>query len=76
MPKAEPHFDAEGVVEAVAAQEVGLRVTTNNPTQLKQILYKAAAKLGKRIHIYSYPKRPNSFALLREARPQLQQEQS
>lgn len=72
MPKAEPHFDAEGIINAVHQQDVGLRVTTNNPTRFRQIMYQAAAKLAKRIHIYSYPARPNSFALLKEARPQLE----
>lgn len=67
MPKATPHFDAEGIVEAVHAQDVGLRITTNNPTHFKQIMYKAAAKLNRRLHIYSYPRRPNSLALLKEA---------
>lgn len=76
MPKVEspPHFDAEGIVAAVQEQDIGLRITTNNPERCRQILYKAAAKLGKRLHIYSYPKRPNSFALLKEARPQLKEE--
>lgn len=75
MPKAEPHFDAEAIVEAVHAQDIGLRVTTNNPTLYKQIMYKAASKLGKRLHIYSYPQRPNSFALLKEARPAIEDKQ-
>lgn len=68
MPKVDLAFDAEGIVEAVHQQDVGLRVTTNNPERFRQIMYKAAASLGKRIHIYSYPRRPNSFALMREAR--------
>jgi hypothetical protein len=73
VPKAEPHFDAEGIVQAVQAQDVGLRITTNNPTRFKQLIYKAAAKLGQRVHIYVYPRRPNALALLKEARPQLQE---
>lgn len=68
MPKAEPHFDAEGIVTAVLQQDIGLRITTNNPVRFKQIIYKAASKLGQRIHIYSYPSRPNSLALLKNAR--------
>ncbi len=74
MPKAEPHFDAEGIVKAVHQQDVGLRVSTNDKVGFRRILYKAAAKLGLRVHIYTYPARPNSFALLKEARPQLEQE--
>lgn len=70
MPKVDLAFDAEGIVEAVHQQDIGLRVTTNQPERFRQIMYKAAAKLGLRLHIYSYPRRPNSFALLREARNQ------
>lgn len=69
MPVAEPHFDAEGIIASVHAQDVGLRVTTNNPERFKQIIYKAAAKLGKRVHIYTYPRSPNSFALLKNPHP-------
>lgn len=72
MPKAEPHFDAEAIVEAVHQQDVGLRITTNNPERFRQIMYRAAAKLGRRLHIYAYPKRPNSFALLKERRSNLE----
>ena len=74
MPKAIPHFDAEGIIQAVHQQDVGLRVTTNNPVRFRHILYQAAAKLGLRVHIYSYPRNPNAFALLKEARPQLEQD--
>lgn len=68
MPKVEspPHFDAEGIVAAVQQQDVGLRITTNDPERCRQILYKAASKLGVRLRILSYPKRPKSFALLKE----------
>jgi hypothetical protein len=68
MPKAEPHFDAEALVLAVHQQDLGLRITTNNPSQFRQIVYKAARKLGRRVHIFSYgAKRPNSFALMHTA---------
>jgi len=72
MPKVEasPHFDAEGVVTAVHQQDVGLRVTVNNVERARQILYKAARALNLPIHIYTYPRRPNSLALLKEPRPQ------
>lgn len=76
MPKAEAHFDAAGILQAVYEQEVGLRVTTNNPSRFRQIMYKAARDAGKRLHLYTYPKRPNSFALMREARPSLKEETS
>lgn len=60
------NFDAEGVIEAVHQQDIGLRITTNNPDSFKQLIYRAAAKLRLKVHIYSYPKRPNSLALLKE----------
>lgn len=68
MPKTETitNFDAEGVVEAVQQQDIGLRITTNNVESFKQIIYRAAAKMGQKIHIYSYPRRPNSLALMKE----------
>jgi hypothetical protein len=66
-----PHFDAEAIVAAVHQQDVGLRITTNNPERCRAILYKAARTLGLRLHIYSYPRRPNSFALLKAARQNL-----
>lgn len=74
IPKAQAHFDAEGILAAVHAQDVGLRVTTNNPTRFKQIMYKAAARAALRLHIYSFPRQPNSFALLKEARPNLKEQ--
>ena len=67
MPKVEtpPQFDAEGIVLAVHQQDVGLRVTTNKPEQFRQLIYKAANKLGLKIHVYAYARRPNSFALMK-----------
>jgi hypothetical protein len=71
MPKQETpqHFDAEGIVTAVHQQDIGLRVTTNQPEQFRQLVYRAAARLGLKVHIYAYPARPNSFALLKEDHP-------
>jgi hypothetical protein len=37
-------------------------------------MYKAASKAGKRLHIYTYPRRPNSLALLREPRDNLKEQ--
>lgn len=69
MPKVDtpPHFDAEGIVTAVHQQSIGLRVTTNNGEQFRQLIYKAAAKLSLKTHVYSYPQRPNSFALIKDS---------
>ncbi len=70
MPKQEvsPHFDPEGLVIAVHQQDIGLRISTNNVEGFRQLVYRAAAKLGQKVHIYSYPRRPKSLALLKEAR--------
>jgi len=65
VPKVEAHFDADSLVRAVHAQPYGLRVTTNNPRIFKATIYKAARRLGLPTHIYSFPKAPNSFALLK-----------
>jgi hypothetical protein len=69
MPKADPdaHFDAEAIVDAVHQQDIGLRVTTNNPERFRQMIYKAANRIGRRVHIYCYPRRPNSFAIVKKA---------
>lgn len=69
MPKQDinPHFDPEGIVAAVHQQDIGLRVTTNNVEAFRQIVYKAARNLQLPIHIYTYPRRPKSLALLKEA---------
>ena len=69
MPKAEPHFDAPALLEAVISLErlaLGLRITTNNPSRFKAIMYAAAGKADKKLHIYEVPGRPNSLALLKD----------
>lgn len=69
MPKAEPHFDAEALIEAVHQQDIGLRVSTNDPKNFQQIVYKTARKLGKRIHIYASSRSKNLFSLLKSEAP-------
>jgi len=44
-------------------------VTTNNPRIFKATIYKAARRLGLPVHIYSFPRRPKSFALLKRKMP-------
>ena len=66
MPKAEPHFDADSLIRSVHAQDIGLRVTTNNPRIFRATVYKAARRLNLPLHIYAFPARPNSFALLKK----------
>lgn len=65
MPKVEAHFDADSLVRAVHAEQLGLRVTSNNPRIFRATVYKAARRLQLPVHIYAIPCRPNSFALLK-----------
>jgi hypothetical protein len=65
VPKVEAHFDADSLIRAVHADEIGLRISTNNPRIFKATLYTAARRLELPIHIYSIPQRPNAFALLK-----------
>lgn len=68
MPKqASPHFDVPALLEAVHQQDVGLRVSTNNPEGFKRIVYAAArANPALRIHIYSCPRSRSAFLLLKK----------
>lgn len=69
-PQTEAHFDAPALLAAVAAQDVGLRVTTNNPEGFRRIVYLAIRReLGPRCHIYRVPRYPDSFFLLRQPAP-------
>lgn len=75
MPKQEPnaHFDVASLLAAVAAQEVGLFIVTNNGERFKQLLYREIAKeTGPRCHIYSVPNTEGGFFLLRQALPSAQ----
>lgn len=66
MPKAEPHFDADALLREVHAQDIGLRISTNHPANFRQIMYKAAKRLGLRIFIYACPGAPNALLLLKK----------
>jgi len=66
VPKAEPHFDADALLRNVHQQDIGLRISTNHPANFRQIMYKAANRLGLRLHIYACPRAPNSLLLLKE----------
>lgn len=70
MPKQDinPHFDPAGLILAVQEQDIGLRITTNDVEAFRQIVYREARKLNQPIHIYTYPRRPKSLALMKEAR--------
>lgn len=71
MPKKEqPHFDVVAVLQAVAQQDVGLRISTNNPDGFRRILYAAMrANPALRCHAYVDPRTPAAFFLLKTALP-------
>lgn len=61
------HFDAAGLLAAVAEQDFGLRITTNNPRRFREILYAAIRSgLGPRCYIYQSRRSPKGFLLLKE----------
>jgi len=67
MPKvASPHFDPHGLLCAVHQQDVGLKVSTNDPDGFKRILYNTMrADPSLRCHIYSDPRSRRQFLLLK-----------
>lgn len=68
MPKAPEHFDAPGLIAAVQQQDIGLMVTTNNPSGFRRILYSNLRKLGiDTISIFANPRSKFSFYLVNKA---------
>lgn len=63
-----PHFDVPALLQAVHQQDLGLRVTTNNPKGFLRIVYSCIRNEHPelRISIYADPIAPSSFYLLRE----------
>jgi hypothetical protein len=67
MPKADPHFDAGALLAAVAQQDVGLAVSTNNPEGFRRILYgHMRAQPSLRAHVYADPRSRSAFYILRK----------
>jgi hypothetical protein len=67
MPKAEPHFDAPALLEAVHQQDIGLRISTNNAESFMRIVYAAGrANPARRVHIHRDPRSVNSLFLLKK----------
>lgn len=67
MPKAEPHFDCAALVAAVHDQDIGIRISTNNPEGFKRTLYAHMRKHPQmKVHIYKDPKAPNALMLLKQ----------
>ena len=60
-----PHFDAESLLEAVLAQPIGLRVSTNHPVGFRRLLYQASRrKPALRCQILQCPHSANAFLLV------------
>lgn len=75
MPKtsaAIAHFDCAALLTRVHAQDVGLRVSTNNATGFRRIVYQAMrANPSLRIHIYQCPRSIKAFFLLKAPLPNI-----
>ena len=66
-PLTKAHFDAPGLIAAIHAQEIGLRISTNNPRRFREILYAAARETNQRVHIYQCRRSPRAFLVLKQA---------
>lgn len=72
MPKltSGPHFDAGAILEAVQQQDIGLAVSTNNPSRFRAILYAAMrAAPHLRCFVYADPRSAQRFALIKRQLP-------
>jgi hypothetical protein len=72
MPKTvpSPHFDVVALLTAVHQQDVGLRVSTNNPAGWRRILYEAMrANPLLRCFIYADPRAASAFYIVKTAIP-------
>lgn len=59
------HFDAEALLDEVAAQPHGLLITTNHPPGFKRLMYLAQRKRkDKSVLIASSPASANQFLLI------------
>lgn len=68
MPKQleSPHFDADGLLEEVYKQPIGLCVSTNHPPSFKRLLYAASRrKPSCKVRILQSPDSANAFYLIR-----------
>jgi hypothetical protein len=61
------HFDAVALLTHVAQQDVGLRVSTNDPANFRRILYETiSAQPMLRCYIYADPSTSQAFYLLKK----------
>lgn len=64
------HFDVNAILTHVSEQDVGLRVSTNNPEGFRRILYAAMrASPALRCYVYADPRSAASFFLLKAPAP-------
>ncbi len=62
------HFDITALLNAVLAQEIGLKITTNHPAGWLRIMYAhMRANPQQAVRIYSNPRSKTSFFLLNNA---------
>jgi len=61
----QPHFDAESLLEAVQAQPIGLRISTNHPAGFRRLIYQASRrKPALRCQVLQCPHSANAFLLV------------
>lgn len=74
MPAASHHFDVDALLDAVAQQDVGLVVSTNNPAGFQRLLYQhMRAKPSLRCHVYCAPDSKQKFWLCKQPIPETQE---
>ena len=60
------HFDAPALLAEVHKQDVGLRVSSNDPANFRRILYETMdAQPMLRCYIYADPTTPSAFYILK-----------
>jgi hypothetical protein len=65
LPKA-AHFDADALADAVLAQPIGLRVSTNHPAGFRRLMYLVARRNpARRLQILQCPKSATAFLLVK-----------
>lgn len=61
-----PHFDADALADAVLAQSIGLRVSTNHPAGFRRLMYQAARRNpARRLQILQDPDSATAFLLVK-----------
>jgi hypothetical protein len=63
----QPHFDAYALLNEVACQPIGLRVSTNHPAGFRRLIYQASRrKPALRCQVLQCPHSANAFLLVRD----------